>query len=239
MPLFHISIGELIPIVRIWNMYFIPLTLLSSLMAYTLISIWHSAYKELFSLTKRIINLKLLYKGRLIQIKLSMLIFFMISILVTSAPLLIVISYTHLQPINYLPHAEALQLQKKYNLITQDDLSLMMWAKNNLNGNSIIFILDKGGLYVEPVTGIKTIFPYCALTYAISYRSLLRQIHEGSIDATLIDGLRKFNITYIFISSRSNIEVELFVKNPHFILIKQIGECYLIKVDYGMKESLM
>lgn len=166
---------------------------------------------------------------------------FMASLLVVSALFVPFVYYT----ISYDPQ----ELQTVYNIFavtTESDYEIMMWMKHNLYDNAIILIspYESGG-FIPSVSQKKAIFPLSAYWFSHSYRRIIDLIHQRVINETTYELMNNFEITHIFVGSRAiqqwgKLRLEenprwdpmLFLGNPNFKLVKNIGGSYLFNVSY-------
>jgi hypothetical protein len=86
----------------------------------------------------------------------------------------------------------------------------------------------------------KIVFAYTGSQNSLFYQSLVHDIHEGKLDKTSFDTMKRFGVTHLYIGSQASwwpaVEYkwypEVFKDNPNFKLVKSYGDAYLFEVLY-------
>jgi|GEM_PF-907956 len=140
----------------------------------------------------------------------------------------------------YLSTQDLQYMNGQYNLFcvtTQDDNQLMLWMKDKLPSDSKILInpSDAGG-FIPLVSNYSVIYQPGASRYSASYGDLVNMLIDGTLNTTTYELIRNFNVTYIFVGSTALFNHQtwdpmLFLGNPNFELVKNIGKAYLFKVN--------
>jgi len=133
-----------------------------------------------------------------------------------------------------------------YAVTSKSDYELMTWMKHNLSDNAIILVNPcDSGTFITSVSQKKVVFPFSAYLLSSSYRKLIDLIRQGVINETTYELMNDFEITHVFLGSRAlqywgKVKLEenpkwdplLFLGNPNFKLVKNIGDSYLFDVSY-------
>ena len=107
--------------------------------------------------------------------------------------------------------------------------------QNKLPINSTILVNpDDAGGFIPTIAGYKVVLPFTGSRSSISYTNLCNLILDGNLNKTAYDLMQHFNITHVFIGSRatdyqgpSAWNPFLFLGNPHFKLLYNVGSSYL------------
>jgi len=128
----------------------------------------------------------------------------------------------------------------QYNMFcvtTENDKQLMLWMKNNLSRNAVILVNPCGaGGFIPTVSNHRVIYQPGASRYSRSYEELVERIDSHNLDITTYDLMRQSNISHVFIGSSAIFnhypwDPMLFLGNPNFKLLKNIGDTYLFRVN--------
>ena len=137
-----------------------------------------------------------------------------------------------------------LGLYRIYGITSESDYELMEWMKTSLPRNATILIspYESGG-FIPSVSQKKVIFPFCDYLLSSSYRRLINLVQREVLNETTYKLMDEFGITHIFIGSRAvqqwgitecpenpKWDAMLFLANPNFELIKNIGDTYLFRI---------
>lgn len=137
-------------------------------------------------------------------------------------------------------------LYRMYAVTSKSDYELMAWMKYNLPDNAIILVNPcDSGTFITSVSQKKVVFPFSAYLLSSSYRNLIDLIQHGVLNDTTYKLMNSFEISHIFLGSRAvqywgRLKLEedpkwnpmLFLGNPNFKLVKNIGGSYLFNVSY-------
>ena len=168
-----------------------------------------------------------------------------------SATLLIIISISlFLYPfIYYSTFGEIQYLKEQYEALTivsENDYALMLWIKENTPENSTILVGHyEGGIYIPVLSNRKTVFiPNPPVSYCEEYMKINEIVGSQIYDPQLLELLRKFNFTHVFVGEKVFVapglkpfefrdwEPTFFLNNPNFKLVKCIGGSYLFEITY-------
>jgi len=140
---------------------------------------------------------------------------------------------------------ELADLYRAFAITTESDYELMMWMRSNLPTNAVILVspYECGG-FIPSISQEKVIYPLSGYWLSLSYRKTINLIIHKAINETLYEHLETFGITHIFVGSNAikywgmtKLEENpkwdplLFLGNPNFKLVKNIGNAYLFKVS--------
>lgn len=140
-----------------------------------------------------------------------------------------------------------------YAVTSKSDYELMMWMRYGLPDNVTILVnpCDSGG-FITSVSQKKVVFPFSAYLLSHSYRRLIDLIRQGITNKTTYELIKSFGITHIFLGSRTikywgNMKLEenqkwdplLFLGNPNFELVKNVGNSYLFQVSPNLNPSMI
>jgi hypothetical protein len=126
---------------------------------------------------------------------------------------------------------------KMFCVTTEDDYQLMLWMRGNLPSNSTILVNPhESGGFIPCISGHRVIYAPGASRYSLAYGDLVNLINDHKLNETTYELARKLNITHVFIGSsatpgRDRWDEMLFLGNPNFRLIKNIGKAYLFEVS--------
>jgi hypothetical protein len=128
----------------------------------------------------------------------------------------------------------------QYNMFcvtTKSDNQLMLWMKNNLPRSAVILInpWDAGG-FIPTVSNHRVIYQPGASRYSHSYEELVGFIDNHNLNTTTYAVMKQSNISHMFIGSSAlfghhSWDPLLFLGNPNFKLLKNIGASYLFGVN--------
>jgi len=137
-------------------------------------------------------------------------------------------------------------LYELYAVTTKSDYELMAWMRYNLQHNVTILIspCESGG-FIPSVSQKKVVFPFSAYLLSSSYRKLINLIQQGVLNETTYELMNDFEISHVFSGSQAvqywgKVKFEknpkwdplLFLGNPNFKMLKNIGSSYLFNVSY-------
>ena len=138
-------------------------------------------------------------------------------------------------------------LYRAFAITTESDYELMMWMRSNLPTNAVILVspYECGG-FIPSISQKKAIYPLSGYWLSLSYRKTINLIIHKTINETLCEHLETFGITHIFVGSnaikywgKTKLEENpkwdplLFLGNPNFRLVANIGNSYLFNFSYN------
>jgi hypothetical protein len=141
---------------------------------------------------------------------------------------------------------ELASLYNSFAITTESDYELMMWMRGNLKNNAVILVSPyECGNFIPSVSQKKAIYPPSGYLLSLSYRKTINLITYEVINETFYELLNNFQITHIFVGSDAikywgKIKLEedpkwdpaLFLGNPNFKLVKNVGNSYLFNFSY-------
>jgi len=128
-----------------------------------------------------------------------------------------------------------------FAVTSSDDVQLMLWMKDNLPRNATILVnRHEAGLFIPSISHHKIIFPRTASANSRSYQELCSLIEDRNLNATVCELMEKFNITHVYVGShvtavdkwRHKWNPAIFLQNPNFKLVKQVGNAWLFAFEY-------
>lgn len=133
-----------------------------------------------------------------------------------------------------------------YAVTSKSDYELMRWMKYNLSDYAIVLVNPyDSGSFITSASQKKVVYPFSAYLLSYSYRRLVNLIRQGVVNETTYDLLRNFNVTHVFLGSRTlrfwgKVELEenqqwdpmLFLGNPNFKLVKNTDDSYLFSTSH-------
>ena len=137
-------------------------------------------------------------------------------------------------------------LYNLYAVTTKSDYELMTWMRHNLQHNVTILIspYESGG-FIPSFSQKKVVFPFSAYLLSSSYHKLINLIQQGVLNETTYKLMNGFEISHVFLGSRAvqlwgKLKLEedprwdpmLFLGNPNFRMLNNIGGSYLFNVSY-------
>ncbi|MEA2089434.1 MAG: hypothetical protein U9O89_01560 [Thermoproteota archaeon] len=148
---------------------------------------------------------------------------------------------------------ECTKLCSLYAITGESDYKLMTWMKDHLPSNVTVLInAYEPGLFIPSVSQKKVVFPMSAYWLSSSYRRLINLIQQGVVNQTTYALMNHFSITHVFLGSRGRAGVLLqwqeenvkwdpfvFLGNPTFKLIKNVGNSYLFSVASSPNPNIL
>jgi hypothetical protein len=143
----------------------------------------------------------------------------------------------------YRVFADSQELRGSYNIFavtTQSDYELMTWMKTNLAPDAVILVHPFGsGLFIPSISHHKVIFPYTGSSLSSSYQTLVGLLENNTLNSNAYPIMHNWSITYVFVSTyvaywmynASRWDPKLFLGNPNFKLVKNIGSSYLFELN--------
>ena len=136
-----------------------------------------------------------------------------------------------------------------YSVTTDDDYRLMWWMRDNLRRNSIVLINPyEAGTFIPSVSNVKVIYPFTSHVTSGSYLYLVDLIRLGAFNETTYDLMKNFNLTHLFVGSPAPSQIWwekplrwdplLFLGNPNFKLVENVGNSYLFQIIYGNENTV-
>lgn len=126
---------------------------------------------------------------------------------------------------------------KLFCVTTEDDNQLMLWMENGIPKNSIILInpYDAGG-FIPIVSDHRVVYQPGASRYSSSYDKLVDLIGDCCLNTTAYGLMQELNISHVFVGSSALFghypwDPMLFLGNPNFKLLKNVGEAYLFEAN--------
>lgn len=148
----------------------------------------------------------------------------------------------------------------EFDVLTDDDINLQLWMKQNLDDSSVILVSwGDAGQYVPIISEKKVIFEFvsnldtCPLTreHSQKYRDLLRILEISPDNPVVLELLRYFNITHVYVGAKEAtrfrspstskvnfpeytvLNASLLNNAGHYKLIRRVGNAWLFKVVYN------
>jgi hypothetical protein len=128
-----------------------------------------------------------------------------------------------------------------FAVTSKQDNELMLWMRENLTGDAVILVNpDEAGLFIPAISHKKTVFTTTGSQLSRSYEKLFGSLCNETLNVTCYDIMKSFNITHVYVGSAATYYwaknykwlPELFLGNPNFELVKEVGDAYLFKVLY-------
>ena len=92
-----------------------------------------------------------------------------------------------------------------YAVTQEDDLRLMEWISEETDPEAVILAnAFEPGMFIPSVAQRKIVFAYTGSQNSLSYQSLVHDIHEGKLDKTSFDTMKRFGVTHLYIGSRAS-----------------------------------
>jgi len=164
---------------------------------------------------------------------------------VKGLPLILLIFASLYAPFVYYRIAEdsgrLTTMYRIFAVTTDDDYNLMLYMNDNLPRDSIILINPfEPGLFIPALSQKKVIWPFSAYHLSTSYSGIVRFLGRGMLSNEVFDYLQTQGISHIYVGSKSDAfffrdrdasrwDPYLFLGNPNFRLVKNIGGAYLFK----------
>ena len=137
----------------------------------------------------------------------------------------------------------------QFSLLAADDLSTFQWIDANTNKNDVFLVSQiDAGQYLTSVTGRLSIFPFGPSEGSRHYRLLQFALEIDPSDPYILTILAYYNITYVFIGSKSYdptaptwaapyaqnavFNASKLLSSQFFIPIANFGNSWLFKVNY-------
>jgi len=134
-------------------------------------------------------------------------------------------------------------LRGGYNMFavtTRDDYDLMTWMRSNLSSDAVVLVHPyEAGLFIPAISHHRIVFPYTGSGLSSSYQALVGLTENDTLNATTYQLMQHWNISHVFVGSNIVYErfgqpkwnAELFLGNPNFKLVKNVGRAYLFKLE--------
>ena len=128
-----------------------------------------------------------------------------------------------------------------FAVTTQDDYNLMTWMKENLSSNAVILVsLYEPGLFIPVISHHIIVYPYSASSFSRSYQTLLDSLDSNVLNVTSYDLMQNLSISHVYVGSNGAYwlfkkykwDPLLFLGNPNFKLVENIGVAYLFQFTY-------
>jgi hypothetical protein len=212
---------------RLWQHIFIPATIMTAVVIFSVIYFSYLAFKRLFHGDKT--NLVKLNKNKVLTCALLVLLIFNVGLL--SIP---IISEQQKQ------YSQTGILFNTYKTLNQDDISLMKWITQNIPSTEQILVsYGDSGQYVAAVTQRQIISLNSRLR---NYTDLMTLLTSNSSNLRAIPIMIGYNVSYVYIGStgvtysleysfRRQFNATQFLSTPYFTLTKEIGNAYLFKFN--------
>jgi len=129
-----------------------------------------------------------------------------------------------------------------YTLITEDDLKLLYWIREQVPANATILTgcMD-GGTYVVALSERRAIYPPLdVMRRSKSYNDVINSMSKNTSDLEVISFLKRFSVGYVYVGSRHGryestgpyLNLTGLLDSPYYRLVKRFGNAYLFSVDY-------
>jgi hypothetical protein len=137
---------------------------------------------------------------------------------------------------------DAQELRVSYDMFavtTTSDYELMTWMKNNLSPEAVILVHPFGsGLFIPTVSHHRIVFPYTGSSLSSSYQTLVGLLENNTLNSDVYQIMHSWNITHVFVGTYvaywmfnySKWDPKLFLGNPNFRLVTNIGSSYLFEL---------
>jgi len=128
-----------------------------------------------------------------------------------------------------------------FGVTTAQDLQLILWMRGNLPRNASVLINNfQAGAFIPSIANYKAVFPSFASSYSVSYQELVGLLQDNVFNATALMLMKQFNITNIYVgagvssyeSAKHRWGPLLFLGNPNFDVVKNLGNAYLFQCNY-------
>ena len=125
-----------------------------------------------------------------------------------------------------------------FSITTAYDYELMLWMRDNLPRDAIVLINPyESGTFIPSISQHRVIFPWTGSPRPPSYEKILNLMQQCILNATTYDFMRRFNATHVYVGSKATYQwmgntkwdPTLFLGNPNFKLVKNVGNAYLFK----------
>jgi hypothetical protein len=212
---------------RVWQYIFIPATILTAVVTFSVIYFSYLAFKHLFHSDKTIVAR--LSKNKLLACALLALLIFNVGLL--SIP---IISEQQEQ------YNQIGLLFKTYKTLNQDDVALMKWITENTPSKELILVSGgDSGQFLTSVTQRQTVSYYSRFK---NYSDLMTLLTSNSSDLRAVPLMVEYNVSYVYIGStattysleysyRRHFNATQFLSTPYFTLTKQIGAAWLFQFN--------
>ena len=215
---------------RVWQHLFIPATMLTAFVIFSIISFFYLAFKRLFHVNK---TASKLHKNRILAIVLLALLLFTVVLL-------------SLQRIDPIISEQQGQYNKigiilnVYNTLDQNDLSLMKWITQNVPSQERILVsAGDSGEFVTAVTQRQTISMY---SYFTNYSDLMTILTSNASDLRAVPLMIEYNVSYVYIGSIAttyllqnpdyrHFNATQFLSTPYFTPAKEFGDAWLFQFN--------
>lgn len=213
---------------RVWQHIFIVATIMTTIVIFSPMYLFYLVFKRLLKNREKTVRLKLWQNRVLAGVLLLLLI---LGAGLSSIPIIT----EQQEAYNKL----GLSLNY-YAVLTQDDVTLMNWIKENISSRELILISrGDSGQYLIAVTQKQVFSTYNGLE---NYGNLMTLLTANSSDVRTIPYMIKYNISYVYIGStatnyaleysfRRSFNATQFLTTPYFSLTKQVGNAWLFEFN--------
>jgi hypothetical protein len=134
-----------------------------------------------------------------------------------------------------------------FSVTTEQDFQLLLWIRDNLPRNAVILVNTyQSGTFIPSIANRKTVFPFLASSYSVSYQKLVALLESNILNATTLNLMKHFNITNIYVGSgvsswdcwKHQWNPKLFLGNPNFKYTKNFGNAYLFQYNYTHPDTV-
>jgi hypothetical protein len=212
---------------RVLQHVFIPAIILTAIVIFAAIYFSHLVFKRIYPVGKP--NISKLDKKRILGVVFLVLVIFNIGLLLFPIVNDEIVQYKQIK-FSFGP----------YETISQNDLLMMNWLKENISSNSSILVSSgDSGQFVTSVTKRQTISRY---SYLENYENLMALLTSNSSDLKAIPLMIEYNVSYVYIgsiattyalqySSYRHFHATQFLSTPYFTLTKEFGDAWLFQFN--------
>jgi len=128
-----------------------------------------------------------------------------------------------------------------FAVTSSDDYSLMLWMSGNVSSDAIVLVSPyESGLFIPAISHNKIVYPYTGSAFTRSYQNLVNMTCRNILNETAYALMLDLSISHVFIGSdaaywwfeRQKWDPMLFLGNPNFKLVKNLGDAYLFQFNY-------
>ncbi len=131
---------------------------------------------------------------------------------------------------------------RMFAVTTPGDYDLMTWMKGgNVSSDAVILVSPyEAGLFIPSISNHKIVFPYSGCSFSRSYQNLVNLLLNNVLNETTYKLMLNYSISHVFIGSdaaywwfeRHKWNPAVFLGNPNFKLVKNVGGAYLFELNY-------
>lgn len=213
---------------RVWQHIFIAATIMTTIVLFSSIHLIYLTFKRLLNNKEQSVKIKF-NKKRLFAMALLL--------LSVSASLFLSVPVVTEQQQTYY---NAKIFLNYYTVLSQDDVSLMNWIKDNVSSQALILISrgDSG----QYLTAISEKQSFCGYNGIENYTAIMTFLTANSSDLRAIPYLIGNNISFVYVGSKPStfaldsairrpFNVSQFLETPYFNLTKEVGNAWLFEFN--------